>query len=38
MIDILGRQIELVFVVLEVAAIFRATIGQDAAERHPLAS
>src|SRR6201982_44431 len=32
MVDILERQIELVFVVLGVAAIFRAAIGQHAAE------
>ena len=34
MVDILERQIELVFMVLGVAAIFRAAIGQDAAELH----
>src|SRR6202021_487207 len=32
MVDILERQIELVFVMLGVAAIFRAAIGQHAAE------
>ena len=34
MIDILERQVELVFVMLWVAAIFRAAIGQHAAELH----
>ena len=32
MVDVLERQIELIFVVLGVAAIFRAAIGQHAAE------
>ena len=32
MVDIFERQIELVFVMLGVAAIFRAAIGQHAAE------
>src|SRR5579863_7506513 len=32
MVDILERQIELIFVMLRVAAIFRAAIGQHAAE------
>src|ERR1700735_1876646 len=34
MVDILERQVELVFVVLGVAAIFRAAIRQHAAEPH----
>jgi len=34
MVDVLDRQIELIFVVLRVAAIFRAAIGQHAAELH----
>ena len=34
MIDILERQVELIFVVLGVAAIFRAAISQHAAEPH----
>jgi hypothetical protein len=34
MVDILERQVELIFVVLGVAAIFRAAISQHAAEPH----
>ena len=37
MVDILERQIEFVFMVLRVAAIFRAAIGQHAAELHLMA-
>ena len=33
-IDILERQVELIFMMLGIAAIFRATIGQHAAELH----
>jgi hypothetical protein len=35
MVDILERQVELIFVALGVAAIFRAAISQHAAEPHP---
>jgi hypothetical protein len=33
-IDVLNRQIEFVFVMLRVAAIFRAPVGQNAAKPH----
>jgi hypothetical protein len=38
MVDILERQIELVFVMLRIAAIFRPAIRQHPAELHLMAS